>query len=194
MEQSLAVKVILGSTRPSRFSDKPGKWIVDLANQRKDMKAELLDLRNFSLPLYNEPTSPSSVKDGMYANEEARRFAKEIAAADAFILVSPEYNHGISGVLKNALDTVYAEWNNKPVGFVSYGSVGGARVVEHLRDVSAELQMASVRTAVHIMAPWTLSDEKGELKAGVLDQYVRSAETMLGQLSLWAKAMKSIRV
>ena len=107
-------------------------------------------------------------------------------------MVSPEYNHSTSGALKNAIDAVYSEWNNKVVGFVSYGSLGGGRAVEHLRGIAAEVQMADVRTAVHIMAPWALTDENG-LKAGVLDSYAQSAGTMLDQIAKWGQAFKGMR-
>lgn len=128
------VKIILGSTRQGRFSDKPGLWILEKAKERKDIDAELLDLRDYPLPFYNEPISPSVVKNSAYSSEFAREWAEKIKNGDAFIIVTPEYNYGISGVLKNSLDSVYAEWNNKPVAFVAYGAVGGARAVEHLRN------------------------------------------------------------
>lgn len=189
----LKIKIILGSTRPNRFSDKPGAWILEEMRKNKGIDAELLDLRDYPLPFYNEPMSPSMVRNGEYANEIARKWAAKIREADGFIIVTPEYNHGISGVLKNALDYIYAEWNNKPVGFVAYGGVGGARSVEHLRGVAVELQMAPIRNAVHIPQPWNLLDEKGELKEGALEPFTKSANALLNQLVWWAKALKAAR-
>ena len=160
----LKIKIILGSTRQQRFSDKPGNWIYKEAKKKNGIDAEILDLRDYQLPFFNEPMSPGMIKDGVYPNEIARKWADKIREADAFIIVTPEYNHGISGVLKNALDYIYAEWNNKPVGFVAYGGVGGARAVEHLRGVAIELQMAPIRNAIHIPQHWNLLDDNGDLK------------------------------
>ncbi len=189
----IKIKIIVGSTRENRFSDKPAAWILGMAKKREGIDVELLDLRDYQLPFYDAPMSPSMVKDSAYPNEIARSWAQKIKEADAFVIVTPEYNHGISGVLKNALDTVYAEWNNKAAGFVAYGGVGGARAVEHLRGVMVELQIAPIRNAVHIREPWNLLDEKGNLKDGVLDPYQSSAEALLDQLLWWAKALKAAR-
>jgi len=190
----LKIKIILGSTRQNRFGDKPGAWILEQARKKEGVDVELLDLRNYSLPFFDDPMSPAMVKDGEYPNEIARKWALKIQEADAFIIVTPEYNHGTSGVLKNALDSIYTEWNNKPVGFVSYGGVGGARSVEQLRLVAIELQMAPIRNTVHIFGgPWNLLDENGKLKNGALDPSLKSAEGMLSQLFWWARALKSVR-
>lgn len=189
----LKVKIILGSTRQNRFSDKPGAWILKEAKKKEGIDAELLDLRDYPLPFYNEPMSPSMIKDGAYPNEIARRWAAKIREADAFIIVTPEYNHGIPGVLKNALDHIYAEWNNKPVGFVAYGGVGGARSVEHLRGVAVDLQMAPIRSAVHIPQHWNLLDENRNLKEGALNPFEKSADALLTQLMWWASALKTAR-
>lgn len=193
MDKNLKIKIILGSTRRNRFSDKPGNWIFEEAEKKEGVDVELLDLRDWPFPFYNEPISPATVKDGAYPNEIVRKWAEKIRGADAFIIVTPEYNHSTSAVLKNALDSVYAEWNNKPVGFVAYGSVGGARAVEHLRGIAVELQMAPVRSTVHIPQPWNLLDENGNLKSGALDPFKNSAESLLNQLIWWAKALRTAR-
>jgi len=193
--QRIRIKIILGSTRQSRFSDKPGSWILEQAKNREGAEVELLDLRDYPMPFYDEPISPAMVKDGAYQNEVVKKWAAKIREADAFIIVTPEYNHGTSGVLKNALDSVYAEWNNKPVSFVSYGGVGGTRAVEQLRTVAIELQMVPIRSAVHIQGgPWNLLDEDGNLKEGVLIPFENSARTMLDQLMWWGHALKVARV
>ena len=190
----LKIKIILGSTRQNRFSDKPGAWILAEVKKKEGVDAEMLDLRDYPLPFFNEPMSPAMIKNGEYPNEIARKWALKIREADAFIMVAPEYNHGTSAVLKNALDYIYAEWNNKPVGFVSYGGVSGARAVEQLRLVAIELQMAPIRNAVHIAGgPWNLLDENGILKESAFAPFQKSAEGMLDQLLWWAKALKAAR-
>ena len=145
----LNIHVILGSTRKERFSEKPGTYIFDELKKREDVTAELIDLRDWPLPFYDEPASPSYTK-GPYGNELGNKWKAKVAEADGYIIIAPEYNHGYPAVLKNALDWVYYEWNNKPVGFVSYGSVLGARSVEQLRQVAVELQMVPIRNAIHI--------------------------------------------
>jgi len=190
----LNIKVIAGSTRQGRFSDRPGAWILAETKTQEGVNAELLDLRDYPLPFFDEPMSPAMVKDGEYPNAIARKWGDKIREADAFIVVTPEYNHGPSAILKNALDYIYAEWNNKPVGFVSYGGVSGARAVEQLRLVAIELQMAPIRNAVHIAGgPWNLLDENGVLKEGAFAPFQKSAEGMLDQLLWWAKALKAAR-
>jgi NAD(P)H-dependent FMN reductase len=192
----LKVKIILGSTRPGRFSDKLGTWVVEQIQKRSDSKdvieAEILDLRDYLMPFFDEAVSPSAAKTP-YTNPAVVEWAAKIAEADAFIVISPEYNHGYSAVLKNAFDYLGKEWNKKPIGFIAYGSVGGARSVEQLRLVAVELQMAPIRAAVHIFSPWTFLDEKGELKAGALDQYDQAAGGFLTQLIWWSNALKTAR-
>src|SRR3990167_9111674 len=189
---TIQIKVIAGSTREGRFSDKAAAWIAEEIKKQKGVLVEVLDLRDYDMPFYNEPVSPS-YKQEPFKNEAVVRFTKKIAEGDAFVVVTPEYNHGTSGVLKNALDWVYPEWNNKPVAFVSYGSVSGARAVEQLRLNAIELQMAPIRQAVHIPQHWTLLDEKGNLKEDALESFTKSAEAMLAQLIWWAKALKNAR-
>ncbi len=187
------LSIILGSTRPNRTSEKVLPWLQAELERHPDFTPEILDLRDYSLPFYDQPTSPSSVKDGAYPNEVARELAKKIKNSDAFLVIAPEYNHGYPAVLKNAFDTVYAEWNNKPIAFVSYGSVGGARSVEQLRQVAIELQMAPIRNGVHIPAPWSLVDEQGNFKEGVLAPYTKPLENLLTQLVWWSGALHSAR-
>jgi NAD(P)H-dependent FMN reductase len=189
----LNVKVIVGSTRPGRFSEKVLPWLESELSKRSDLEVEVLDLKDHQLPYFDAPMSPAYIQNGEYGSDAVKAWAKKIGEADAYIIIAPEYNHGYTAVLKNALDVVYGEWNNKVVGFVSYGSVGGGRVVEQLRQVAVELQMASVRNAVHIQAPWFLLDEAGALKAGALDNYTESLKGMLDQLERWGHAFKAVR-
>ena len=113
------IGIILGSTRPNRNGEQVARWVFDIASQRADAEFELVDLRDYPLPHLDEPMPPSL---GQYANDHTKEWAQKIVSFDGFVIVTPEYNHGTSGVLKNAIDYLYAEWNNKAVGFVSYGA------------------------------------------------------------------------
>ena len=141
----IRIGIILGSTRPNRNGEQVANWVYEVASRRGDAEFELVDLRDYPLPHLDEPLPPSM---GQYQNGHTRQWADKIASFDGFVFVTPEYNHSTSGVLKNAIDYLYAEWNNKAAGFVSYGGVGGARAAEHLRLIAGELQMADVRQQV----------------------------------------------
>lgn len=136
------IAIIIGSIRPGRAGESVGRWVYQIAQQRNDAKFELVDLRDFDLPLLDEPGSASM---GEYSQPHTRVWAAEIDSFDAFVFVTPEYNHATSGALKNAIDFLYREWNNKAAGFVGYGGAGGTRAVENRRPVMAELQVADVR-------------------------------------------------
>ena len=184
------IGIIIGSTRPTHFGEKPAAWIDDLAGKRTDLQFELLDLRDYPMPLFDEPGSPAW---GPIGNEVAQRWAAKLADLDGFILVTPEYNHGPSAALKNALDYAAKEWVRKPVAFVGYGGVGAARAVEQLRLVTAELQMVSVRNAVHIAG----SDFLGLWRQGKsfdeLPHLAEAATGMLEELAWWTKVLKAAR-
>jgi NAD(P)H-dependent FMN reductase len=149
METPIKIKIIVGSTRQNRFSEKPAHWICEEAKKKDGVEAELLDLRDYPMPFFDEPISPA-MSGGKYSNEIVKKWAEKINDGDACIIVAPEYNHGYPAVLKNALDLIFPEWNKKAVGFVSYGGVGGARSIEQLRQVAIELQMVPIRNAIHI--------------------------------------------
>lgn len=188
---SLNIKVIVGSTREGRFSDKAALWITEEIKKQEGVAAEMLDLRDYDMPFFNESVSPL-YKQEPYKNEAVARFTKKIEEGDAFVIVTPEYNHGTSGVLKNALDWVYPEWNNKAVAFVSYGSVGGAHAVEQLRLSAIELQMAPIRNAVHIPGEQYFPVLFGRTDANELFALQKDqAEAMITQLLWWTKALKS---
>ena len=190
---SLNIKVIAGSTREGRFSDKATAWIAEEIKKQKEVVVEVLDLRDYDMPFFNESMSPS-FKQEPYTNEAVARFTKKIEEGDAFVIVTPEYNHGTSGVLKNALDWVYPEWNNKPVAFVSYGSVGGARAVEQLRLNAIELQMAPIRAAVHIPGEQYFPVLFGKAEAkDLFASQSKKAEIMITQLLWWTRALKKAR-
>lgn len=189
---TLNIKIILASVRNGRFGDKPAGWIFDIASQIEGLSVELLDIKDYMFPVFAETTSPAYI-EGAYSTPEINSWAEKIASADGFIVVTPEYNHGYPASLKNNLDYLYKEWNNKPITFVSYGGVGGSRAVEQLRQVAVELQMAPIRNAIHIASPWNLVEKDGALKTGALDDYANGAKSMLEQLIWWASALKEAR-
>lgn len=188
------IKVIAGSTREGRFSDKAAAWIAEeIKKEGEGVLPEVLDLRDYDMPFFNESVSPS-FKQEPYKNEAVARFTKKIAEGDAFVLVTPEYNHSTSAVLKNALDWVYPEWNNKPVAFMSYGGVGGARAVEHLRQIAIELQMAPIRNAIHIPGEQYFPVLFGKASASDLfSSQSEKAKALITQLLWWTKALKTAR-
>ncbi|MBI2618002.1 NAD(P)H-dependent oxidoreductase [Candidatus Kaiserbacteria bacterium] len=195
MEQdtSLHIKVIAGSTREGRFSDKAATWIAEEVKKHEGVKVEVLDLRDYDMPFFNESVSPS-FKQAPYTNEAVARFTLKIGEGDAFVIVTPEYNRGTSGVLKNAIDWVYQEWNNKPVAFLSYGSVGGARAIEQLRLTAIELQMAPIRTAIHISGERYFPVFFGKASADELfSSLSEKAKEMIEQLLWWTRALKTAR-
>lgn len=187
------IKVVSGSTREGRFSDKAAAWIAAELGKQEGVVVEVLDLRDYEMPFFNEAVSPS-YKQEPYKNEAVARFTAKIAEGDAYVLVSPEYNHSTSGVLKNALDWVYQEWNRKPVAFVSYGSVGGARAVEQLRLIAVELQMVPTRNAVHIPGEQYFPVLFGQGSADELFAAMsEKAGIMITELMWWTKALKEAR-
>src|SRR5437763_147837 len=141
----LRIAIVTGSTRPGRNNASVAKWVYELAKERTDATFDLVDIADYNLPLLDEPM-PASF--GQYAHDHTKRWAEKISAFDAYVFLTPEYNHSTSGALKNAIDYLYHEWNNKAAGFVSYGGAGGVRAVEHLRLVMAEVMVATVRAQV----------------------------------------------
>ena len=183
----LKVGIILGSTRPNRNGEAVARWVEQQVKDRNDASYELVDIKDFNLPLLDEPIPPSQ---GKYSQPHTKRWAEKIAGFDAFIFVTPEYNHATSGALKNALDFLYAEWNNKAAGFVSYGSMGGARAVENLRLIMAELQIADVRAQVM----FSLATDFKNYSAFTPDpRHEKELGVMLKQLVAWGTAMQTVR-
>ncbi|MDQ1734350.1 MAG: hypothetical protein QOH56_601 [Pseudonocardiales bacterium] len=181
------IGIILGSTRPGRNGAQVASWVLDIAQRREDAEFELVDLADYPLPHLDEPIPPSL---GEYQNDHTKKWAAKIASFDGFVMVTPEYNHSTSGVLKNAIDYLYAEWNNKAVGFVSYGAVGGARAAEHLRLVAAELQMADVRQQV-ALSLLTEFENFRVFKPG--DYNLAALTTLLDQVVAWSNALAPLR-
>lgn len=187
----MKIAVILGSIRKVRRGERVAKWLMTQLKNFKDLEFELLDLRDYPLPFFDEETSPGSL-NGNYSTEVAKKWANKIKQADGFIIITPEYNHGPAAVLKNALDYVYNEWNRKPVTYVSYayGSAAGIRAVEQLREVCVELQMAPMQAAVHIGHVLETLDEEGNVLKGHLNERL---VVVMDQLIWWTNALKVAR-
>lgn len=183
----LEIAIIVGSTRPNRKALDVARWVHGIASEREDAKFEVVDIRDFDLPLLDEPVPPSQ---GKYSKDHTRRWAEKIARFDAYVFVTPEYNHATSGALKNAIDFLYAEWNDKAAGFVGYGSAGGTRAVENLRLVMGELQVADVRAQVSLSLFTDFEDFKTFKPAS---HHRKSVDAMLDQVIAWAGALKPLR-
>jgi NAD(P)H-dependent FMN reductase len=185
--QMLNVAIIIGSTRPGRKGEAVGEWIHEIAKKRGDANFELVDIKDFSLPLLDEPIPPSM---GQYSKEYTKTWSAKIDSFDAYVFVTAEYNHGIPGALKNAIDFLFKEWNNKVAGFVGYGSAGGVRAVEQLRLVMAELKVATVRSQVQLSL---FVDFENFTKFKPSPFQEKSVNTMLDEIIAWGGAMKALR-
>ena len=183
----LKVAIITGSTRPGRKSETVARWVHKIAESRGDAEFELVDIKEYALPLFDEPVSPMF---GQYSNDHTKVWSAKIASFDAFVFVTPEYNHSTSGALKNAIDYLYKEWNNKAAGFVSYGGAGGTRAVEHLRLVMGELMVADVRAQV-ALSLFTDFENFSVFKPA--PQQEKSVHAMLDQVIAWGGALRPLR-
>jgi NAD(P)H-dependent FMN reductase len=183
----LKLAIILGSTRPGRKGKAVADWVLAKAKERPSADYELIDLIDYPLPHLDEPIPPSR---GAYAGEHTKAWAAKISEFDGYVFVTPEYNHSTSGVLKNAIDYIYAEWNNKAAAFVSYGALGGARAIEHLRAISSELQIAHVRQQLSFSV---FTDFENFSVFNPPARHDAAATTLFTQLESWAGALKAIR-
>ena len=183
----LKVGIIVGSTRPGRKAEAVARWVHEIARKRTDAEFEVVDIQDFNLPLLDEPVPPSM---GQYSKPHTRARAAKIDSFDAFVFVTPEYNHGTSGALKNAIDFLFAEWNNKAAGFVGYGSAGGVRAVEHLRLVMAEVQVATVRNQVALSL---FTDFENYTTFKPSPHHEKSVNAMLDQLLAWGDTLRPLR-
>ena len=186
----LNVGIIIGSTRPNRVGESVGRWVFDNASKRDDAHFEVIDLKEYNLPLLDEPAPAAMVHPTAYTKEHTRRWSQKISSMDAFIFVTPEYNHGTSGALKNALDFLYQEWNNKAAGFVAYGSAGGTRAVESLRTTMGELQVATIRTQLAFSLS---SDFENYTQFKPAPFHLKLLDSMIDQLLSWGTAMQDVR-
>jgi NAD(P)H-dependent FMN reductase len=183
----LRIAILVGSTRPNRKADTVARWVYEFARQRSDAEYEIVDIADFNLPLLDEPVPPMM---GRYSHPHTQAWAAKIASFDAYIFVTPEYNHGPSGALKNAIDYLYREWNDKAAGFVSYGSAGGARAVEQLRLVMGELKVADVRAQV-LLSLFHDFENFTAFKPG--PHHERSVQALLDEVTAWGGALKALR-
>ena len=188
------ISVIAGSTRDGRFSEKPAKWIFDHLNNRIGVHARLLDLRDFPMPFFDQSVTPATPGRPAFKHQAVRRWTDAIAQSDGFVFVTPEYNYGPPAVLKNALDWVYAEWQRKAVCFVSWGNAGGTRAVQQLRQNVIELQLAPIRSSVHIPVSTLMAHfQGGDVDAGLAELDAPAAQPMIDDLLWWTSALKAAR-
>jgi NAD(P)H-dependent FMN reductase len=183
----MRIAIITGSTRPGRKSESVARWVLNLAHRRRDAEFELVDIADYKLPLLDEPLPPSF---GQYTHDHTKKWAAKIGSFDAFVFVTPEYNHGIPGALKNAIDFLHDEWSNKAAGFVSYGGVGGVRAVEHLRLVMGELAVADVRAQV-TLSLFTDFENFSAFKPH--ERHASELNSVLDQVIGWGRALKTVR-
>lgn len=196
----LKIQIIIGSTRQKRFSEKAASFIYQEATKKKEINVELVDLRDFPLPFFDEPVSPARFDQTghSYTNNAAKSWVNKIADADGYIFIAAEYNHGYTAVLKNALDYAFKEWNQKSAGFVGYGNAGGARAIEQLRQVVIELDMVPIRNAIHIPSQvyFAVREEKIPVNLDLfqpLREPVDRVELFLNDLIWTTTALKKAR-
>ncbi len=183
----MKIQVILGSTRPNRVGENVAKWVIESAKNRKDAEFELVDVADYKLPLLDEPMPPMM---NQYTKDHTKKWSDKISEADGYIFVTGEYNRSIPGAFKNAVDFLNAEWRNKSLGFVSYGSAGGARAVEHWRGVAGELHMADVRDVVHL---YLMSDFENYSVFQPTDDHEAQLNAVIDEVIAWAGALKPLR-
>lgn len=186
----LKIGVIMGTTRDGRFCDRATEWIMQLAAEHGTARYEMIDLRDYPMPLYNEPVPP------LYTpaqDEHAKAWNARLSAVDGYVFVTAEYNHGVPGGLKNALDFSYQELVRKPAAFVGYGGVGAARAIEHLRLIVAELQMAPIRNAVHVGLHEFLGVLQNGKSLSDFPYLIDSAKAMIQDLEWWARTLNAGR-
>lgn len=191
MSQKLKIAVIIGSTRDARFGPRAAEWMMGVARQRDDIEVELVDLKTFDLPFFNEKASSLWMP-----SEDPRAVAwqKKMAEFDGYVVVTAEYNRSITGALKNAFDQAYSEWGRKPIGFLGYGGVGAARAIEHARLIAVELQMVPVRSAIHLGgADFFNVVMKGAPMAEAEASLLPAAKDMLDQIVWWGNATRNAR-
>jgi len=188
--QKPRIGIVMATTREGRFGDKPARWIYDIASKREDLEFEILDLRDYPLPLFDEPRSPAY---GASERPEVQRWAAKIASLDGFLFVTAEYNRSVPAALKNALDYAYYEWNRKPAAILGYGPLGAARAAEHLRLIAVELQMAPTRAGIHIATDAFMSVYMGQKELTEFEHLAPSAKATLDELAWWTHALKAAR-
>jgi NAD(P)H-dependent FMN reductase len=188
----LNLALIIGSTRPNRFADHLAKWIIEGAAARSEFSLDVLDLRDYPLPFYNEP-APVAYTGNKYSEAAAGAWAQKLAGYDGYIATVAEYNHGPAAVLKNAFDSAFYEWQRKPVAFAGYGNAGGARAIEQMRSVSIELQMAPIKHDVNIGREPYLGVLREGKSFNDFDYLVQARTAVFDNLVWWGEALKAAR-
>lgn len=183
----ISLAIIIGSTRPGRKAEAVARWVLEIAQKRSDARFELVDIQDFALPLLDEAMPPAM---GQYSQPHTKAWAAKIDAFDAYVFVTPEYNHGTSGALKNAIDYLFREWNNKAAGFVSYGGAGGTRAVEQLRLTMGELMVADVRSQVALSLH---TDFENYSTFKPAPAHEKSVNHMLDEVIAWGRALQPLR-
>ncbi|MFD1414987.1 NADPH-dependent FMN reductase [Oceanobacillus jeddahense] len=181
------IAIIIGSTRPGRKGKTIAHWVHEIARQRKDVTFELVDIADYHLPLLDEPNAPAL---NQYTKAHTKAWSKRINEFDGYIFVTPEYNKATSGALKNAIDYLFNEWNNKACGFVGYGMAGGTSAVENLRQIMGELMVADVRAQVRVSI-FTDFEQDGTFKPAAFQE--GSVNAMLDQVISWSSALRVLR-
>jgi NAD(P)H-dependent FMN reductase len=187
------ISVIVGTTRETRFSEKPAHWILEHLKKRQDVDARLLDLRDFPMPFFDQPLTPAMPGRPAFENEAVQRWTAAIGASDGYVIATAEYNYGPAAVLKNAIDWVYPEWRRKPVSFISWGSAAGTRSVQQLRQTAIELQLAPIRSSVHIPVSTLMAHYQGGDVATGLAELDGPANAMIEDLLWWTNTLKAGR-
>jgi NAD(P)H-dependent FMN reductase len=179
--------VVLGSTRPVRKGKAVADWVMAEASGRDDAKFELIDLADYPLPHFDEPHQPAQNR---YTLQHSREWSKVIDRFDGYVFITPEYNHGVPGVLKNAIDFLYREWNDKAAGLVGYGAVGGARAMEQMRLITSGVEMATVRTSVALSV---FTEFEDFVRFAPSERAHNALHAMLDRVVAWSAALRSAR-
>jgi NAD(P)H-dependent FMN reductase len=185
------IAIVLGSTRQGRFGEKPARWVQEHLEAREDVEVDLIDLRDHPLPNFDAPPPAFTLRQ--YSSPEVAKLGERIDAADGFILMTPEYNHGYSGAIKNAMDATFVEWQRKPAAFVGWGGVGGARAIEQLRLVAVEFEMAPLRHAVHILPDILMPGLQSDYDPALFAPLNPRLATLVDDLLWWTNALVAAR-
>lgn len=188
----LKIGLIVGSTRPNRFSERAAAWLLDGASGRNDFELGVLDLLEFELPFLEESIPPAML-GGAYSNPQANTWRQGLGGYDGYIATVAEYNHGPTAVLKNAFDSAFLEWQRKPIGFVGYGNVGAARAIEQLRGITIELQMAPIRHEVNIGLEPFMAVLNNHTMLNEYPYLIQARTALFDNLVWWASALKAAR-
>jgi NAD(P)H-dependent FMN reductase len=188
MPKTPHILILVASTRAARFADVPLNWLLAHTATRSDFTFEVIDLRDHQLPFYDRAGSPG-MAPRQYGSDAERALGEKFDAADGFLVITNEYNHGYGAALKNTLDHYFVEWNRKPISFLGYGNAGGSRAIEQLREVAAELELASVRPTVNVLGSYIMAIRGGADANEVFEPLVPRLDALLNDLHWWATAL-----